>query len=305
MTQMNASRQVLVTGAKGQIGTELAAESGAHGLSVTALSRSLLDITDADAIAEAIAAHKPDIVINAAAYTAVDKAESEPEFANAVNARGPGLLGAACDGAGIPLFHLSTDYVFDGSATRAWREDDPVNPLGVYGRGKAEGEASVRRATQRHIILRTAWIFSAHGGNFVKTMLRLAGERDRLTVVDDQSGNPTSATDVARVLLHLASSCMDQMTAGQEPPWGTYHFVSAGVTSWCGFARAIMKGSSFRGGPCVPVTPITTAEYPTPAKRPANSALDCDKLKTVFGIEPRPWEFSLEDVLDQLVGPRV
>ncbi len=305
MTRMTASRHVLVTGADGQVGTELSAESGAHGLSVTALSRSLLDITDADAIAGAIAAHKPDIVINAAAYTAVDKTESEPELANAVNARGPGLLAAACHGAGIPLFHISTDYVFDGSATRAWREDDPVNPLGVYGRSKAEGEASVRRATQRHIILRTAWIFSAQGSNFVKTMLRLAGERDRLSVVDDQSGNPTSATDIARVLLQLAATCIDQVRAGEAPPWGTYHFCNAGVTSWCGFARAIMEGSSRRGGPSVPVTPITTAEYPTPAKRPANSALDCDKLKTAFGIEPRPWEFALDDVLDQLVGPRV
>ncbi|MBO6634886.1 dTDP-4-dehydrorhamnose reductase [Parvibaculum sp.] len=305
MTRTRASRHVLVTGADGQVGTELTAANGAHGLSVTALSRNLLDITDADAIAGAIAAHKPDIVINAAAYTAVDKAESEAELANAVNARGPGLLGLACDAAQIPLFHISTDYVFDGSAARAWREDDPVNPLGVYGRSKAEGEAALRQATPCHIILRTAWIFSAHGGNFVKTMLRLAAERDRLSVVDDQSGNPTSATDIARTLLQLASTSIDRMMVGETPPWGTYHFCNAGVTSWCGFARAIMKGSSLRGGPSVPVTPITTAEYPTPAKRPANSALDCDKLKTVFGIEPRPWEFALDDVLDQLVGPRV
>ena len=212
---------MLVTGAGGQVATELVAESGALGFSIMALSRSQLDITDADAIAQAIATHRPGIVVNAAAYTVVDKAESEPELANAVNARGPGLLGAACDAAGIPLFHISTDYVFDGSATRAWQEDDPVNPLGVYGRSKAEGEALLRRATQRHIILRTAWIFGAQGNNFVKTMLRLAGERDRLSVVDDQSGNPTSATDVARVLLQLASSCIDQMKAGDDPYLGT------------------------------------------------------------------------------------
>ena len=295
---------MLVTGAGGQVATELVAESGALGFSIMALSRSQLDITDADAIAQAIATHRPGIVVNAAAYTVVDKAESEPELANAVNARGPGLLGAACDAAGIPLFHISTDYVFDGSATRAWQEDDPVNPLGVYGRSKAEGEALLRRATQRHIILRTAWIFGAQGNNFVKTMLRLAGERDRLSVVDDQSGNPTSATDVARVLLQLASSCIDQMKAGEDPYWGTYHFCNAGVTSWCGFARAIMEGSSRRGGPSVPITPIATAEYPTPAKRPANSALDCGKLKTVFGIVPRPWEEALGDVLDRLLEPR-
>lgn len=305
MTRVNASRQVLVTGADGQVGTELAAKSGAHGFSVLALSRSALDITDAEAIGRAIANHNPDIVINAAAYTAVDKAESEPEGANAVNATGPGLLGSACQSAGIPLFHISTDYVFDGSGERAWREDDLVNPLGAYGRSKADGETAVRQATERHIILRTAWVFSAHGSNFVKTMLRLAAEKDRLSIVDDQSGNPTSATDIARVLLYIASSCIDQLQAGKEPPWGTYHFSNAGVTSWCGFARAIMAGSLRRGGPSVPVTPITTAEYPTPAKRPANSVLDCDKLKTIFGIETRPWQEALDDVLDQLVGPSI
>lgn len=303
MTRTGTSRHALVTGADGQVGSALAAENGLHGIAVTALPRRLLDISDPDSIARAIAAHKPDIVINAAAYTAVDKAESEPEAADLVNATGPALLGAACRSAGIPLFHISTDYVFDGGAGRPWREDDPVNPLGAYARSKAAGEARLREETDRHLVLRTAWVFSAHGVNFVKTMLRLAAERDRLSVVDDQTGCPTSANDVARALLQMAASCMDMAQAGNEPPWGTYHFCNAGITSWCGFARAIMEGSARRGGPSVPVAPIATAEYPTPAKRPANSALDCGKVKDVFGIVPRSWKESLGDVLDRLLGP--
>ncbi|MEX1153057.1 dTDP-4-dehydrorhamnose reductase [Parvibaculum sp.] len=295
------SKRVLVTGAGGQVGTELTVEAARMGFSVAALPHTDLDIADENAIAEAVTALKPDVVINAAAYTAVDKAESEPERAHAINARAPGFLGVACDRAGIPLLHISTDYVFDGNTGRPWREDDPVAPLGVYGASKAEGEDALRRATANHVILRTAWVFSPHGHNFVRTMLRLSSERDELSVVDDQLGCPTSATDVARVLLKLTSTILDDKTAGGEQPRGTFHFCNAGTTSWYGFARAIMAGAEMRGAPSAAVQPIPTSAYPTPAHRPANSALDCAKLKSVFGIEPRPWEEALDGVLDRLL----
>ncbi|MBX3497341.1 MAG: dTDP-4-dehydrorhamnose reductase [Parvibaculum sp.] len=293
-------KRLLVTGAGGQVGTELAAEAAGAGFAVVAPAHAELDITDENAIAAAIAAAKPDAVVNAAAYTAVDRAESEPERAHAVNARAPGILGSACNRAGMPLLHISTDYVFDGMSARPWREDDPVAPLGIYGASKAEGEAALRAAAPRHIILRTAWVFSPHGNNFVRTMLRLASERDELAVVDDQRGSPTSATDIAQALLALAASAIEAKPA-DAPLWGTYHFCNAGVTSWCGFARAIMAGAAARGGATARIRPIPTADYPTPARRPAFSALDCTKLKTAFGIEPRPWEEALDDTLDRLL----
>jgi len=295
-------KRLLVTGAGGQVGTELAAEAAAAGFAVVAPARAELDITDEKALAAAIAAAKPDAVVNAAAYTAVDRAESEPGIAHAVNARAPGILGRVCDRAGIPLLHISTDYVFDGASERPWREDDPVAPLGVYGASKAAGETALRAAAPRHIILRTAWVYSPHGNNFVKTMLRLAGARDEIAVVDDQRGSPTSATDIAQALLALAASAIDAK-ATDAPLWGTYHFCNAGVTSWCGFARAIMGGAEARGGTPARIRPIPTAGYPTPARRPAYSALDCAKLKSGFGVEPRPWAEALDDVLDRLLKP--
>ncbi len=296
-------RRLLVTGAGGQVGTKLIGQAAAHGFAAIGTTRAELDITDRAAIEAAIAALKPDAVINAAAYTAVDRAENEPELAEAINAHAPGLLGAACDRAGVPLLHISTDYVFDGSATRPWREEDPVAPLGVYGRSKAEGEAALRRAMENHIILRTAWVFSPCGNNFVKTMLRLAAERDELTVVDDQKGSPSAAIDIAQVLLTLARLSLDRQATGEAPPRGTWHFCNAGVTSWYEFARAIMARAAARGAPAARVRPIPTSAYPTPARRPANSALDCRKLTHDFGIVPRPWEEALDDVLDRLLTP--
>lgn len=278
---------------------ELTVEGAAAGWAVSHLTRANLDVTDRDAVAAAIAAAKPEVLINAAAWTAVDRAESEPEAAHAVNARAPGIIGAACARARIPVLHISTDYVFDGNAKRPWREDDPVAPLGVYGASKAAGEDALRAATENHIILRTAWVFSPHGQNFVRTMLRLAAERDELAVVDDQHGCPTSATDIARVLLALAGRAANGETAREA--WGTWHFCNHGVTSWCGFARAIMAGAAARGAPAADVHPIPTSAYPTPARRPANSALDCTKLGSVFGIEPRPWAEALDEVLDRLL----
>lgn len=294
-------KRLLVTGAGGQVGTELAAEAAGAGFAVVAPRRAELDITDEDSVAAAIAAATPDAVINAAAYTAVDRAESEPDIARAVNARAPGILGAACNRAGIPLLHISTDYVFDGMSAHPRREDDKVAPLGIYGASKAEGEVALRAATPRHIILRTAWVYSPHGTNFVRTMLRLADEHDEIAVVDDQRGSPTSATDIAQVLLALASSAIDTKASDASPLWGTWNFCNAGVTSWCGFARAIMAGAEARGGTSARIRPIPTADYPTPARRPAFSALDCTKLKSGFGLEPRPWEEALGDVLDRLL----
>ncbi|MCW5726932.1 dTDP-4-dehydrorhamnose reductase [Parvibaculum sp.] len=297
------TRRLLVTGAGGQVGTKLVAQAAAHGFAAIGTTRAELDITDRAAIEAAIASLKPDAVVNAAAYTAVDRAESEAELAHAINAIAPGLLGAACDRAGIPLLHISTDYVFDGAAGCPWREVDPVAPLGVYGKSKAEGEDALRKATANHIILRTAWVFSPCGSNFVKTMLRLAAERDELTVIDDQRGSPSSAIDVAQVLLTLARLSLDRQAAGEAPPRGTWHFCNEGVTSWCEFACAIMAGAAARGAPAARVRPIPTSAYPTPARRPANSALDCTKLTRDFGIVPRPWEQALDDVLDRLLAP--
>ena len=297
------SRRLLVTGAGGQVGGKLIAQAAAHGFAAIATTRTELDITDRAAIEAAFASLKPDAVINAAAYTAVDRAESEAELARAINADAPGLLGAACDRTGIPLLHISTDYVFDGSAARPWREDDPPAPLGVYGRSKAEGEAALRAATANHIILRTAWVFSPCGSNFLKTMLRLAAERDELTVVDDQKGSPSAAIDIAQVLLTLARLSLDRQAAGEAPPCGTWHFCNKGVTSWYEFACAIMTGAAQRHAPAARVRPIPTSAYPTPARRPANSALDCAKLTRDFGIVPRPWEDALDDVLDRLLTP--
>ncbi|MEQ8327938.1 MAG: dTDP-4-dehydrorhamnose reductase [Parvibaculum sp.] len=297
------TRRLLVTGAGGQVGTKLIAEAAAHGFAAIGTTRAELDITNRVAVEAAIAALKPDAVINAAAYTAVDRAESEPELAEAVNAHAPGLLGVACNRADIPLLHVSTDYVFDGSANRPLREEDPVAPLGVYGRSKAEGEVALRRTTENHIILRTAWVFSPCGSNFVKTMLRLAAQRNELTVVNDQMGSPSAAIDIAQVLLTLARLSLDRQASGKTPPRGTWHFCNSGVTSWYEFARAIMARAAAQGAPAARVRPIPTSAYPTPARRPANSALDCTKLTNDFGIVPRPWTEALDDVLDRLLAP--
>ena len=293
------SRDILILGGGGQVGTELQHHAWPADVTLHAPAREALDITDEAAVEAAVAARAYAAVINAAAYTAVDKAESEVGAAWRLNALGPAYLAAATARAGIPLVHVSTDYVFDGTGTGAYATDAPVRPRSVYGASKAAGEMAVRTANPRHAIVRTAWVVSPHRGNFVRTMLRLAGEREKLTVVDDQRGCPTSAADLAAALAAIALRLADDPAA----PTGTYHCVNAGATTWCGFARAIMAGAESRGARSVPVEPIPTSAYPTPAARPANSELSTETLARDFGLTPRPWPAALDDILDQLIGP--
>lgn len=285
---------VLVLGGAGQVGTELQALAWPAGVSVHALSRAELDITDPDAVTAAFADRAYGVVIN----TAVDRAESESVAAWRLNALAPAILAAETARAKIPLVHVSTDNVFAGTKSGAYRPDDPIAPRSVYGASKAGGELAVRASNARHAIVRTAWVVSPHRGNFVKTMLRLAAERDRLTVVDDQHGCPTSAVDLAAALQTIAL----RLAGDAGAPTGTFHCVNAGTTTWCGFARAV-AGSARRGRRTVPVDGIPTASYPTPAKWPANSVLSTESLTAAFGVAPRPWEAALNDILDRLVGP--
>ncbi|APT31284.1 putative dTDP-4-dehydrorhamnose reductase [Methylobacterium phyllosphaerae] len=291
---------ILVLGGAGQVGTELQALSWPDGVRVHAPGRADLDITDADAVGAALAARDYRAVINTAAYTAVDKAESDVVAAWRLNALAPAILAAATAARSIPLVHVSTDYVFAGTKPDgAYAPDAPIDPQSVYGASKAAGELAVRTGNPRHAVVRTAWVVSPHRGNFVKTMLRLAAERDALTVVDDQHGCPTSATDLAAALATIAQ----RMAGDADAPTGTFHCVNAGDTTWCGFAEAIVAGSARRGGRSVPVKGIPTSAYPTPARRPANSRLSTDSLTAAYGIAPRAWQAALDDILDRLVGP--
>jgi dTDP-4-dehydrorhamnose reductase len=286
---------LLVLGAAGQIGRELCRLSWPAPYQIVGVDRAGVDISREEAVADAVRRERPDIIINAAASTAVDRAESEPEAAFAVNAAAPGYLAAACKLARIPLIHISTDYVFDGTKQTPYREDDPVNPLGVYGRSKEAGDRAVRAVLAEHVILRTAWVYSAHGHNFVRTMLRLGSERPVLRVVADQIGSPTSAADVARAI----AAIVQRLTAGDRH-FGTYHFAGAGAVSWHGFAEAIFElAAPWRGAP-PRLEAVTTAEYPTPARRPSNSVLDCAHIGEVFAIHPRPWREALADVIGEL-----
>jgi dTDP-4-dehydrorhamnose reductase len=287
--------KLLVAGAGGQVGHELRRLQWPAGYAVVALDRAGLDIAGHDAVFAAMARHSPDLVINAAAYTAVDKAESEPEAAQAGNCDGPANLAAACREAGVPLIHISTDYVFDGSKEGPYREDDPVKPLGAYGRTKEAGDRAVREALREHVIVRTAWVYSAHGHNFVKTMLRVGAERPVLRVVADQRGCPTSAADIAGAL----ASIVERIAAG-ESRWGTYHFSGAGPTTWHRFAEAIFEAAEPWTGKRPAVEAITTADYPTPARRPANSVLDCGRIAADYGVVPRPWREALAEVVAEL-----
>jgi dTDP-4-dehydrorhamnose reductase len=282
-------RPILATGGTGQVGTALRQLGPRFGIEIVAPGRETLDLASPASIEAAVARRDWHAVVNCAAYTAVDKAESEPDAAHAVNAVAPELLATATAGRGIRLLHVSTDYVFDGSKPSFYLEDDPVAPLGVYGASKEAGERGVRTANPDHVILRTAWVVSPWGHNFVKTMLRLGAERASLRVVDDQRGCPTSATDIAEALLTIAT---------KGGPAGTWHFVNAGEASWCELARFVFD----RAGMNVAVEPITTDQYPTPARRPANSRLATDKLQRTFGIRPRPWQDAVGEVVDTLMG---
>ena len=284
--------KLLVLGADGQVGRELSRLAWPAGYDIAAFDRGGVDIEQREQVFAAVARERPDIVINAAAYTAVDRAESEPAAALAGNCTGPANLAAACHDARVPLIHLSTDYVFDGCKPGPYREDDPVRPIGVYGKTKEAGDRAVREALAEHVILRTAWVYSIHGNNFVKTMLRLGAERPVLRVVADQIGSPTSAADIAAAI----GAVVQQVAAGNTA-WGTYHFAGGGAVTWHGFAEAIFALAAPWRGPPPLVAAITTADYPTPARRPANSVLDCGRIGEAFGIVPRPWRAALAEVI--------
>jgi dTDP-4-dehydrorhamnose reductase len=289
---------VLVTGGKGQLGIELQRAAWPDGWQVHAIDIDELDLTDTAAIAAAVAARPYAAIISGGAYTAVDKAEDDQVTAWAVNALAPAALAAAAKQAGIPIVQVSTDYVFDGSAPGQRKPGEPTDPRNVYGASKLGGELAVRVSGARHAIVRTAWVVSAHGNNFIKTMLRLAETRDELGVVDDQHGAPTAAADLAQGLVAVTIALAEGRASG------TWHFANSGETVWADFARAIFAGSAARGGATAKVNGIPSSAYPTPAARPAWSQLDTKDFTRDFGITSRPWQDALDDILDELIGPK-
>jgi dTDP-4-dehydrorhamnose reductase len=290
---------ILVFG-RGQVGEALAEKAAVADVPLTALSHGEADIADAADVAEALARIRPAFLVNAAAYTAVDKAESEPDAARRANEEGPRVLAEAAARHGIPLLHISTDYVFDGAKQGAYVEDDPTAPLGVYGATKLAGEEAVRVALPEHVILRTAWVYARHGRNFLKTMLKLADERPELRVVADQRGSPTSADDIAAAILRVAEAAKEGRAR-----WGTYHFAGTGETTWHGFATRIVAEQAALTGKRPEVVPITTADHPTPARRPANSVLDSSRFASAFGYRARPWEEETRRIVQSLLSKEV
>jgi dTDP-4-dehydrorhamnose reductase len=291
--------RLLIAGWQGQVARALVELApAAPEVESFAVGRPGLDLCNASTITRAMTDFRPDVIINSAAYTAVDKAESEAAAAFALNRDGARMLAEAAAKRGAAIIHISTDYVFDGSKPAPYVEDDPTAPINVYGRSKLEGEQAVAQANARHVIARTSWVHSPTGANFVKTMLRLARERGKLRVVDDQAGNPTYAPHLARALLQIARAVLDG-EPGQR--WGIYHLAGAGAVSWCGFAREIFRVSAAMNGPSAEVVPITTVEYPTPAKRPANSRLDCSKAGSAFGVALPDWREGVEDCVRRLL----
>jgi dTDP-4-dehydrorhamnose reductase len=282
--------KLLITGSKGQLGWELCRQGERKGFSIIPLDLPEFDITDQAAVANAVSLSDPDLVINGAAYTAVDKAEAEEPLVFAVNRDGPYYLALSCAQKGIPLIHISTDYVFDGLKDRPYLETDHVSPISVYGRSKAEGEAQIRDALKHHIIIRTSWLCGVHGNNFVKTMLKLGRERDEIRVVADQAGCPTFAADLAECILNITS----MINNGEKISWGTYHYCGGGSTTWFGFASKIFEiAKKYESFKLKDVIPIKTTEYPTAAVRPLNSVMDCSLLTKEFNICRHPWEESL------------
>jgi dTDP-4-dehydrorhamnose reductase len=279
--------RILLLGKKGQVGWELARALAPLG-EVTALGRAELDLADVPRLIATVRALQPDAIVNAAAYTAVDKAESEQDAAFDVNATAPRVLAEEAKRSGALLVHFSTDYVFDGAKATPYVEEDPTNPLNVYGASKLAGERAILAAGCRHLILRTSWVYGPRGANFMLSMLRLARERPQLRVVDDQVGAPTSSRAIADATAAVLVRAM--ASPGLE---GLYHLTASGETSWCGFARAILA----RAGIEIPVVPIPTEQYPTPARRPRNSRLDCARLRAAFGVTLAPWQESLAEAM--------
>jgi dTDP-4-dehydrorhamnose reductase len=293
--------RMLVVGASGQLARSLALlDESVPGLSVVVHGRPELDLENPGIVGSLVARIRPDVVVNAAAYTAVDAAEKDSARAFAVNAGGAGALATATAAARLPLVHVSTDYVFGGGHGRPCREDDPPEPRTAYGRSKLAGETAIAAANPDHAILRTAWLYSPHGSNFVKTMLRLAAEREHISVVDDQSGNPTYAPDLAAAILVIAERMLD---APADPTLrGVFHLAGPDSATWCGFAGEIMRRSAALGGPATRIVPIKSSEYPTAAERPRDSRLDSGRARIAFGVElPRRAE-SLSKCLHLLLG---
>jgi dTDP-4-dehydrorhamnose reductase len=290
-------RPIVVFGSEGQVGQELMGRTAPPGYALVRLPRSHVDITDGAAVRAALRQYRSAVLVNCAAYTAVDRAESEPEGAFATNEEGARHIATAASELNLPLIHLSTDYVFDGGKTTPYVEDDAVVPGNVYGRSKAAGERAIREALDRHLILRTAWVYAAHSHNFLRTMLKLARERDNIRVVADQHGTPTAAADIAQAILEIVPK-LDNSEAG----WGTFHLTNAGRTTWHAFAKAIFAILEQRGYPVPNLEAIATADHPTPARRPLMSVLDCSKIERTYAIRRPQWELSLMETLDILLG---
>lgn len=288
--------RLAVTGKNGQVVSALQALASAE-LEIVALGRPELDLAQPETVLTALREANPDVVISAAAYTAVDKAESEPDIAFAVNRDGARAVAQAASDLGIPIIHLSTDYVFDGTKATAYVESDPTGPTSIYGRSKLEGERAVSEATDNYAVLRTAWVYSEYGNNFVKTMLRLSENRDELNVVADQFGCPTSANDIATAIVTIARKLAEDSSARLR---GVFHLSGTGETNWANFAKQIFAFSAENGGKSMIVNDITTEQYPTPARRPANSQLDCSKLEEVYGIRLPSWQTSTRAVVTAL-----
>jgi dTDP-4-dehydrorhamnose reductase len=298
--------QILLLGANGQLGHQLSTELLALG-PVQALTRAQADLSDPvhlrDALENATALFVPDVIVNAAAYTAVDKAETDTAQAMAVNAQSVGVLAEFAQAVGACLVHYSTDYVFDGSGTRPWAEGDAVAPISVYGHTKYLGEQAIAKTCQKHVVLRTSWVVGAHGGNFLKTMLRLAADRDSLRVVADQVGVPTSTQLLADTTVALLRAM--QGATADDARWGVYHLAPAGETTWHGYAQHVVAGALARGAKLKAgvndVHPISTAEYPLPATRPLNSRLNTEKIQRTFGLSLPSWQQGVDAILDELI----
>ncbi|MFY0727870.1 dTDP-4-dehydrorhamnose reductase [Pseudomonas sp. NFX15] len=284
--------KILINGRQGQVSHELQRQLGAVG-ELIVLGRDQLDLAQPDQIRRQVQTLRPDLIINAAAHTAVDLAESEPQSAFAINAVAPGILAKEALALDIPLIHYSTDYVFDGKKDAPYNEDDAPNPLGVYGQSKLAGERAVCDVQGKHLILRTSWVYSTHGRNFLLTMQRLLQEKPELRVVADQIGAPTWAGTIAKSTLAL----IEHWQTNKTVKWGTYHLTAQGETSWFGFAEAIGEALRQQGKPCANLLPISSSEYPTPAARPLNSRLDCTRLQREWGVSQPDWQAALRECL--------
>ena len=294
--------KLVVTGKTGQVATALLAAGRHQDIDVLAIGRPEFDLSNPDAGLASLAGLAPDIIVSAAAYTAVDKAENDSDEALRVNARGPGALGDLAAALGVPIIHLSTDYVYDGRKGGAYVESDPTNPVSVYGATKLAGEQAIEAATRNHVILRTAWVYSPFGNNFLKTMLKLAATKPELRVVDDQHGNPTAALDIADAVIAIAKNLL--LRPDDAGLRGIFHLAGTGATTWADFAAEIFAASADHGGPSASVIRIPSSEYPTLARRPTNSCLATEKLQAIYGVSLPAWQISTRENVRLLLRRR-